>query len=83
MKSNVNVLLPIYPAREKPIKNISSLLIKEQLDMNKHPETYNCTDKKSLPELIKKIKKNDDIIIFMGAGDVYKSIKPTYQRLNE
>ena len=67
----------------KPIKNISSLLIKEQLDIGRHPETYNCIDKNLLPELIQKIKKNDDIIVFMGAGDIYKSINPTYQKLNE
>ena len=83
MKSNINILLPIYPAREKPIKNISSSLIKEQLDIGKHPETYSCTDKNLLPELIKKIKEKDDIIVFMGAGDIYKSIDTTYQKLNE
>ena len=83
MKSNINILLPIYPAREKPIKDISSLLIKEQLNLGGHPETYHCTDKNLLPELINKIKKNNDIIVFMGAGDIYKSINPTYQKLNE
>ena len=83
MKSDVNILLPIYPAREKPIKNISSLLIKEQLDIGKHPETYSCTDKNLLPELIKKLKEDNDIIVFMGAGDIYKSIDSTYQKLNE
>jgi len=83
MNSNVNILLPIYPAREKPIKNISSLLIKKQLDINKHPETYNCLDKNLLPDLITKIKMNNDIIVFMGAGDIYKSIEPIYKKLNE
>ena len=83
IKSDVNILLPIYPAREEPIKNISSSLIKQQLEKNNHTDTYNCENIKKLPELINRIKENNDIIVFMGAGDIYKLIEPTYNKLNE
>ena len=81
-KSDINILLPIYPAREEPIKGISSSLIEEQLKVDSHLQTYNCTNKNLLIELIKEKVKSDDIILFMGAGDLYQLIEPTYERLN-
>ena len=83
IKSDVNILLPIYPAREEPIKNVSSKLIKNQLEIDNHIKTYNCEQKQDLPEIINRIKKDNDIIVFMGAGDIYKLIEPTYKKINE
>ena len=83
LKSNINILLPIYPAREKPIENVSSFLIKDELEVLNHTKTYICDNSESLIHLINKIKQNNDIIVFMGAGDIYKLIEPIYKKLNE
>ena len=83
MDSDINIIAPIYPAREQPINNVSSLLISEQLQQLGHTETYACKDKNIIPGLIEKHVKNNDIIIFMGAGDIHKSIELVYNRLNE
>ena len=32
---------------------------------------------------INKIVKENDIILFMGAGDIYKMIEPTYKKIYE
>jgi len=58
------ILLPIYPAREKPIEGISSKLIFDKINsVNKSL----C----SRAELIETINRNTfDIILTMGAGDI-------------
>ncbi len=83
MNSDINIITPIYPAREKPIDNISSSLIVKELKKLGHNKTYECKNKEKLSELIEKYVENNDIIVFMGAGDIYKSIDSVYNRLNE
>ena len=39
--------------------------------------------KKGIPDEINKIVKENDIILFMGAGDIYKMIEPTYKKIYE
>ena len=83
MNSDINLIAPIYPAREKPINNVSSSLILEELKKSGHNQSYECKNKKIIPELIEKYAENNDIIVFMGAGDIYKSIDSVYNKLNE
>jgi len=70
--SDVLILLDIYPAREKPINNVSSKLIYNEMIKNNYKDIFLNNDISVLPEMINKIHKNGDIIITMGAGDVYK-----------
>ena len=81
--ADINFLVPIYPAREAPIKGVSSLLIGDSLKNIDHKYTYTLNDKKRIPEEINKIVEENDIILFMGAGDIYKMIEPTYQKIYE
>ena len=70
--SDVLILLDIYPAREKPINNVSSKLIYNEMIKNNYKDIFLNNDISILPAMINKIHKNGDIIITMGAGDVYK-----------
>jgi UDP-N-acetylmuramate--alanine ligase len=63
----------IYPAREKPIPDISSRLIINELQNQGHPAVYHNMDRKLLAaEIFRQLKKGD-MILFMGAGDIWKS----------
>ncbi len=63
-KADSIIILPIYPAREKPIKGITSSLISENIN-NKNKQILNKT------EVIKWIEKNKpEVLITMGAGDI-------------
>lgn len=81
--ADINFLVPIYPARETPINGVSSLLISDGLRDINHRHTYTLNDKKRIPVEINKIVKENDIILFMGAGDIYKMIEPTYKKIYE
>ena len=58
------ILLPIYPAREKPIEGISSKII---LDKIKN-ENKKIVLKDSLTDYLK--IKNTEVLVTMGAGDI-------------
>lgn len=63
------ILLEIYPARELPIKGITSKWLFDKIQ-NKHKKLI------QKPELISEIKKsNAQIIITIGAGDIGEEVK--------
>lgn len=72
LNSDVFICTDVYPAREKPIEGISGELIANSAKNFGHKNVYYEPDKTKLPELLKNIYKKGDIIITLGAGDVWK-----------
>jgi UDP-N-acetylmuramate--alanine ligase len=70
------VLIPIYPAREKPIPGVSSQMI---LDLVKAPEKY-LFEKEELLQKISKDKR--EIILIAGAGDIELLVEPVKNKLH-
>lgn len=70
------VLLPIYPAREKPIEGITSDVVLEKVTAN---QKMICP-KENLMEVVKSLKT--DILITMGAGDIDRFVEPINLYLN-
>lgn len=71
------ILMPIYPAREKPIKGVSSELI---FDKMKNPNK-SLTDKPQLLGLIK--EKNPELLVTLGAGDIDRFVEPIKKYFEE
>jgi UDP-N-acetylmuramate--alanine ligase len=70
------ILIPIYPAREKPIPGVDSQMI---LDLVTSPKkklvAYN--------ELADAIDKNDaEVVLIAGAGDIELLVEPVKKKLN-
>jgi UDP-N-acetylmuramate--alanine ligase len=65
------ILLPIYPAREKPIEGITSEMLAD-LMINKN---LVCTSKNDLLDIVLQ-KENVELIIMAGAGDIDTLIEP-------
>ncbi len=68
-------LLPIYPARELPIENVTSKMIEERMDEKKAV----CCNKNELLQIIKKRKLYGDdlgLLITAGAGDIDQLVQP-------
>lgn len=69
------ILLPVYPAREVPIKGVSSLLILDQM---------NHTDKMLVekPELADTLANDPNrVFLTLGAGDIDRMVEPIKKAL--
>jgi len=63
------VLLDIYPAREKPIENVTSELIYNEL-FNSGTDTKYYSDKKEVLNHLNENTEDNSVVVFIGAGDI-------------
>ncbi len=83
LNSDVFVCTDVYPAREEPIPGVTGELIAEATRKFGHKNVYYIADKKDIPSFLNDIKKDDDIIITMGAGDIWKYGEQFVEMLNK
>lgn len=83
LNSDVFICTDVYPAREKPIEGINGSLIADTAKKFGHKHVYYEPDKTKVPELLQKIYKKGDIVITMGAGDIWKFGEKFVQFLKE
>ena len=72
LNSDVFICTDVYPARENPIEGITGKLIADAAKNFGHKNVIYQEDKNKVPELLQTLVKDDDIIITMGAGDIWK-----------
>ena len=80
--SDVSILLDIYPSREKPIKNVNSELIYNEMLKLGYDNILLNKDLSLIPTMIQDIHEDGDIIITMGAGDIYKQNNIIFEALS-
>ena len=71
-QSDVLIITPIYPAREKPIAGISGNLIADAAIQSGHKNVHYIESNDKILEEISQVTKPGDIVITIGAGDIYK-----------
>jgi UDP-N-acetylmuramate--alanine ligase len=65
--------MDIYPANERPIDNINSTAILQEINKD-FKRAVLINDKEELSAYLMKNIKNDDILLTMGAGDISKFV---------
>lgn len=70
--ADVLFVTEIYPAREKPIEGVNGNLIAQTAIEIGHKNVNYVEPKDQLPEEVSKILKPGDMIITIGAGDVWR-----------
>lgn len=70
--AEVLVVTDIYPSREKPIEGVTGKLIADTAKTYGHRDVHYVRDKRDLPSRLMGIVEEGDIVITMGAGDIYK-----------
>jgi len=70
--AEVCVITDVYPSREEPIEGVSGKLIADSAREYGHRQVHYVADKQELPVKLKEIVKTGDVVITMGAGDIYK-----------
>jgi UDP-N-acetylmuramate--alanine ligase len=67
------ILCDIYsPAGEKPIEGVSTASLVERIRANSNPNAMHIPTKDEVLEYLKEHTKSGDLVITMGAGDIYK-----------
>ena len=66
-------LTQIYPAGEQPIEGVSSEIIRDSIAKNNGNSTELIERFEHIPELVASAAKQGDIIVTLGAGDIYKA----------
>ena len=76
------IITEIYPAREKPLAGVSSELIVNEAQKLGFDQVHYIPDKSKITEYLIDEVSPGDLVIFMGAGDIYKNAQELGQRLN-
>ncbi len=76
-------LMDIYPASERPIKGINSEVLAQRIRGAGFENLTYISDRKEMIEGIVSELKQGDVLITLGAGDVYKMGEEILKKLNE
>jgi UDP-N-acetylmuramate--alanine ligase len=70
--AEVCVITDVYPSREEPIEGVTGKLVADVAREYGHRKVHYIEDKNDLPVQLKDIIEPGDVVITMGAGDIYK-----------
>jgi UDP-N-acetylmuramate--alanine ligase len=70
-QSDILLITPIFPAREKPIEGVSGRMIADAAIQSGHNNVHYIEDNEKIVETLSQLAKSGDIIITMGAGNIY------------
>ncbi len=70
--AEVLLITDVYPSREKPIEGVTGKLIADTAEQYGHKKVIYVENKEDVTEKLKSITRAGDIVITMGAGDIYK-----------
>jgi UDP-N-acetylmuramate--alanine ligase len=73
-QADILIATEIYPAGEKPIPNITGKKLYEEIEKFGHKNAYFEPKLEKIPTIVGKIAKPKDIILVMGAGNIYQVI---------
>jgi UDP-N-acetylmuramate--alanine ligase len=72
LDSDVLIVTDIYPAREKPMPGVTGELVSQSAKRLGHKNVYYLPRLEEVTPFLKKTLVENDMVITMGAGDVYK-----------
>jgi UDP-N-acetylmuramate--alanine ligase len=70
--ADVLILTDVYPAREQPIQGVTGELIANAAKEFGHKQVHYVPDKRHIPAFLAEHAQPGDMIITMGAGDIWK-----------
>jgi UDP-N-acetylmuramate--alanine ligase len=67
------VVTDVYPAREKPIRGVTGKLVSDAARASGHGKVTYLADRKAVAPRVLDMAKAGDMIITLGAGDIWKT----------
>jgi len=83
MQCDVLVVTNIFPAREKPIPGITGELVANSAKEFGHPDIYYEFDLEKLPDKLDDIVQPGDLMITIGAGNIWRYCDSYFHHLSE
>ena len=71
-QSDTLLVLPIYAASERAIEGVSGQRLCEGIQAHGHKEVYCAKEMQNAVDYLKQNLKPDDVVLTLGAGDVWK-----------
>ena len=66
------IVTDIYPSREAPIEGVDASLVVEAAVRSGHRHVQQCADWREVPGLLQHEVREGDVILTLGAGDIYR-----------
>jgi len=70
--SDMLIVTDVYGSREKPVENISGKLIADAARKAGHKRVEYIENKDSIPVFLKNKLESGDLVVIIGAGDIYR-----------
>ena len=83
LNSDVFICTDVYPAREERIDGVDGKMITDITQKFGHKNVHYVADKNDISEYLLNIVEDDDIVITMGAGDIWKYGEKFVELLNK
>ena len=80
-QADVLVVTEIYPAGEDPIPGVSGRALFEEIMRLGHRAVHFEPDVARIPALVKDLVAPGDLLVFLGAGNIYKAVPETLRIL--
>jgi UDP-N-acetylmuramate--alanine ligase len=80
-QADVLIVTEVYPAGEDPIPGATGQALFDEIQRFGHRQVCFEPDLRKIPELLEKIAVPNDMVIFLGAGNVNRIIPETIARL--
>ncbi len=83
LDSDLLVVTGIYPAREQPIPGVTAELIAEVSREHGHRQVEYIPELKDVPVYLAGIVKEGDLVVTMGAGDIWEAARDLVMQLEK
>jgi len=81
--ADVLVVTDVYKAREAPIEGVSGEEIARRAQNYGHRSVHYVPEKEQLPEELAEITAEGDVVLMMGAGDIWRYSRDFVDRLTD
>ncbi len=81
--ADVLVVTDVYGAREEPLENVNGQLLADLAARRGHRDVHYVADKEALPEALLSLAEPGDIVVTLGAGDVWRYGHRFLEKLKE
>ena len=79
--ADVVIITDVFPAREAPIEGVTGKIIADAVESSGHKEVHYLPEKEKISDFLIDIATEGDMIITIGAGDIYKIGEEFIQKL--